>query len=257
MSDIAEALREVVDHVAVEDLARHNAGIGRYGDDPWHHLVVVEERRYLRALAMLDGRTPGKAVDLGCYVPYMTVALARRGWDVTAVDRYDMYGPSLRGAIQRCAASEGFAIVDADILGDLDLGRFDVVLLMAVVEHLNGSALPLLSRIHDMLRPGGQVLFEVPNLAELGKRIALLRGRSPLPPIDEYSRSEYPYSGHNREMTVSEVQWLLEAAGFRVDRLECFDYSPPNPGLKPWLIRTVRRRVPAASETIMVLASPI
>jgi len=251
-----ETLRDVVDHVAIDDLSKHNMGLGRYAGDPWHHLVAIEEPRYRRALVMLDDITPGRVADLGCFVPYMPVALARRGWDVTAVDRYDLYGPSLKDAIRRCATSEGFRIVDADILGELDLGHFDAVLLMAVVEHLNGSALPLLGRIHDMLAPEGHLLFEIPNLAELGKRIALLRGRSPLPPIDEYSRSEYPFLGHNREMTVAEVRWLLEAARFRIDRLECFDYSPPAPGVKPWLVRQMRRRIPAASETIMALTTP-
>jgi SAM-dependent methyltransferase len=254
MTDVADVLRTVADAIEVDDLAGHNAGISRYDGNLWHHLVVVEGPRFARALEMLEPQSPGTVVDLGCLLPYMPIVLARRGWNVTAVDRYDLYGPTLRSAVERCAKAEGFELVDADILEKPDLGAFDVALLMAVVEHLNGSPLPLLEHIREMLNPGGRLLFEVPNLAELGKRIGLLRGRSPLPLIEEYARSDYPFTGHNREMTVAEVKWLLDAAEFDIEQFDCFDYSPPNRGLKPAVIRHLRRRLPDAAETIMALA---
>lgn len=68
--------------------------------------------------------------------------------------------------------------------------------------------------------------MEVPNIAETVKRVGALLGRSPLPDYAAYLDSAYPYMGHNREMTVDEMRYLLERTGYRVELLECYDYAP-------------------------------
>ncbi|MDQ6909850.1 MAG: class I SAM-dependent methyltransferase, partial [Actinomycetota bacterium] len=136
-------IRTLIKQIDPEDLALHNVGYAPSGD-LFDQLVAPERQRYVLALGMLADLPPGRAVDLGCFFPYMPILLTALGWQVTAVDRYSLFGPSLHEALVETARTEGFELVDLDITADLDqLGEADLVLLMAVVEHLNGSPLEL------------------------------------------------------------------------------------------------------------------
>lgn len=250
-------IRALIGSVDRADLALHNDGYAPAGD-LFEQVVAPERARYLHALGLLEGRTPGRAVDLGCFFPYMPILLTALGWQVTAVDRYSLYGPSLHEALVETARVEGFELLDLDMTAELGhVGDADLVMLMAVVEHLNGSPLRLMCDIRSLLtNRRGSLLFEVPNMATLWRRLQLLRGVSPLPDYRTYLRSSYPFAGHNREMTIAEVRVLLEESGFAIDRLQPFDYSPPSPGIKPAVLRLVRRALPTCRETIMALARP-
>lgn len=252
-----DKVRTLLKGVDPADLALHNVGYAPDGD-LFEQLMTPERGRYLHALRLLADLPPGRAVDLGCFVPYMPILLTAMGWEVTAVDRYSLYGPSVNEALKETAVTEGFELVDLDITTDLaPLGEADLVLLMAVVEHLNGSPLELMRNIAALLRPRhGHLLLEVPNMVTLWQRVQMLRGVSPLPDYRTYLHSSYPFAGHNREMTPGEVRILLDEAGFAVDRVACFDYSPPAPGLKPAVLRLIRRAVPSCRETIMAVGRP-
>lgn len=253
-----DRIRTIIKEVDPADLALHNEGYAPEGD-LFDHLVAPERARYLLALRMLDGLSPGRAVDLGCFFPYMPLLLTAMGWEVTAVDRYSLYGPSMYEVLLETARIEGFELLDIDMMTDLDrVGEADLVLLMAVIEHLNGSPLELIRQIGALLGPRhGRLFLEVPNIATLWHRLQFLRGVSPLPEYGAYLRSSYPFAGHNREMTSGEVGLLLAEAGFEVDRLSLFDYSPPAPGLKPAVLRLVQRALPSCRETIMAVARPV
>lgn len=57
-------------------------------------------------------------------------------------------------------------------------GSFDVVVANQIFEHLKQIYRPM-GEIHRILKPGGLLLFSVPNLASLHCRIQLLLGRQP------------------------------------------------------------------------------
>jgi len=257
MAAADDKIRTLIKQVDREDLALHNEGYAPEGD-LFDQLVAPERARYVLALRMLEGLPPGRAVDLGCFFPYMPILLTALGWQVTAVDRYSLFGPSVHEALVAMARAEGFELLDLDMTTDLHrIGEADLILLMAVVEHLNGSPLALMQNIAGLLGPRrGNLLLEVPNIATLWHRLQFLRGTSPLPDYGSYLRSSYPFAGHNREMTGGEVRMLLEASGYAIDKLFLFDYSPPAPGLKPALLRLAQRAVPSCRETIMAVARP-
>jgi SAM-dependent methyltransferase len=230
--EVDEMVRPMVEAIDVRDLARHNAGYLPYGADPYEHLVQQEKARFLHAIqAITAAGGPRTVCDLGTFIPYLPVALAKLGYTVRIVEKFDVYGASVVNALQRIAADTGIEVYDLDILADPfdTLPQSDVVLLMAVVEHLNGSPRELMQKVLGLLSPRGTLLFEVPNIAEFTKRVRLLAGDSPLGPYGSYLQSAYPYMGHNREMTVGEVRQLLESTGFAVDTLRCYDYSGNGP----------------------------
>ena len=260
--DTDRAILPLLDSINVADLARHNAGYKQYDVDRQKTFVENEKGRFLKAIAWLNECTPNRQVcDFGCFIPYLPVALSRLGYRVKIVDKYSLYGPAFKDSIQRLAESCGMEVFDCDILQDdfTPLGRNDVALLMAVVEHLNGTPSKLMKAVHHTIKGNGKLIFEVPNIASLSRRIRLLLGRSPLPDYVTYYSSTYPFMGHNREMTVSEVRYLLEHTGFSIDRIDCYDYHLRRPeNVKDWVrcFVTCITPLPNKGASIMALARP-
>jgi SAM-dependent methyltransferase len=114
-------------------------------------------------------------------------------------------------------------IIDGD--APFEAASFDLVAFTEVLEHLPPPPFPYLRRIGRLVRPGGVLLFSVPNLAAFWKRWKfLLFGRSPLKLGERYhDRAGIP--DHIREYTVAEVRHLLAACGFEIERLRTGDYG--------------------------------
>jgi SAM-dependent methyltransferase len=259
IAEVDESVRALVGAVNVDDLARHNAGYRAYAEDPYGSLIDNEKARYLRALETVTSEAGARTVsDYGTFIPYLPVALARLGYRVQVVEKFSVYGASFRRALDQVAGRAGFEVFDLDILEDsFDvIPSADVALLMAVVEHLNGSPRALLEKVRGRLNPSGMLLFEVPNVAEGIKRLRALAGQSPLPDYTAYLDSAYPYMGHNREMTVDEVRYLLERTGYRVESLDCYDYSLARPR-RLWghLAFAIKRLLPMRHKGEAIVAS--
>jgi len=226
--EVDQTIHEFVDEIDLVGLAKNNKHYQNVGRDPFKYLIETQKKRFLIALDWITEHCPaGTVCDLGCFIPWLPVALARLGYVVKIVDRYDYHGALFESLIKRLTERESIEIHYVDILADSfdSLGKNDLVMLMAVVEHLNGSPKDLLIKAQNIINTDGSFLFEVPNIAAILRRLQLLLGTSPLADYDEYLESVYPFPGHNREMTVSEVKILLERTGFVIDRLECFDYD--------------------------------
>jgi SAM-dependent methyltransferase len=120
------------------------------------------------ALTALVGLRPNSAVlDLGCGPGRHSLELARRGFQVTGVDRTRLY---LQEARKR-AADEGLAIdfVEADMRSFRQPERFDVALsLFTAFGYFEEAAenQRVLQNIYDSLHPGGVLLLEL-----MGKEI--------------------------------------------------------------------------------------
>lgn len=253
-----QAMAPLLDAIDINDISKHNADyLIKWGADKFGMFISGEKTRFLNAVDIITTqRKDGIVCDLGCLFPYLPLCLSLLGYRVKIVDRYDLYGPKFKDAISRLAEKYSIELCDLDILsGDFArLGQNDVVLLMAVIEHLNGTPRHLMKKIHQILAPNGFLILEVPNIAEFSKRIFALLGFSPLPNYEGYFRSEYPFMGHNREMTMSEVRYLLENTGFKVEFLHCYDYSKASGSLKNKLVRTVKAIVPAKNKGEVIVA---
>jgi len=255
-------IRSLVSSIDIGEISRHNYGYRRYGENPYRWFIEAERFRYLRALDLiLSSRKEGTVCDLGCFIPFLPVCLALAGFHVKIVDKYSLYSETFKAAMERTATAHGFDMFDLDLLQDdfSGLGENDIVLLMAVIEHLNGSPKSLMVNTRRIIRPGGFLLFEAPNIAELSRRISFFKGKSPLPEYEDFFLSDYPFSGHNREMTVEEVEFLFSRTGFAIDFLECYDYHEDNSsGLRAAIHRWMRGVVPLKNkgQVILVQARP-
>ena len=99
--------------------------------------------------------------------------------------------------------------------------------------------------LKTLLNPGGVILLQTPNAAEVMNRVALLKGRNPY----ERLRLTPQNPGHFREYTLDELADDARAADLRVIFSEYCDYFPAEhvAGFHPirFVLDQARRVVPA------------
>lgn len=110
----------------------------------------------------IDGFAPlaGKtALDVGCGAGLLCEPLARMGADVTGVDA----APENIAAARVHAQGSGLAInYRHGELGELGLGRFDLVTCLEVIEHVADKP-AFIRQLATRLAPGGLMILSTPN----------------------------------------------------------------------------------------------
>ena len=243
------------DSQAQERLAQHDAGVD---PDTFSMRVYLEASavRYRNAIELIERHAPDarSVLDVGAYPGAFTLALARLGYEVVAVDAYSYAGGALDG-VRELLEHDGVTVIDRDLTGgEHDLGRFDVVTNMAMIEHLPDSPRQLLANLHRACER--LLILDTPNLGYGYRRWGLLLGRSPLPPVEQLYNGN-PFTGHHREYTAAEVRQLLGLAGFEPLELRAFNYSLTRDvrnlrHVGYWLAMTV----PACREVLIAAARP-
>jgi hypothetical protein len=260
LSHFRAEYRQAVDEIRsritpglLEGLATHNKEILRW--DPIEYLIRSEVR-YVKALALLNAHTSSldELLEVGGFLGAFPLALARTGVRVVVVERYDLYEGALDG-VRELLRRSGAVVVDADLTQQNgSVGRFPIVVNMAMAEHIAGSPRVLLENLRDACSQ--YLVFEVPNIAYSYKRWDLARGRSIHPALAEVYESNQPFTGHHREYTCREVTELLSLAGFHVETLTTFNYSGSGwrTALRPQYLAALL--APSFRETILAIASP-
>jgi len=122
----------------------------------------------------------------------------------------------------------------------LDDGQMDMVVFTEVLEHLSTGPGSVFAEIKRLLRPGGMLVFSVPNAARLKNRINALLGKPVLDPVyvvfkedkAQHSQGDGVWVhgfGHVREYTMSEALDLVRHYGFEVQGARSVDsyITPP------------------------------
>jgi len=113
-----------------------------------------------------------KVLDVGCDTGRFGEMLAgEKGCEVHGIER----DPSAaREAAHRLRRVHVRSVESADALAEV--GTFDVILFLDVLEHIY-DPWSVLRGAHDALRPGGQILTVVPNIAHISVLRRLVQGR--------------------------------------------------------------------------------
>jgi SAM-dependent methyltransferase len=140
--------------------------------------------------------------------------LVATGYDPGAIDFHDGNGERYPFVAQQLRLSADDTTFPT---GD----ELDVVSAFEVIEHLQFHPAPFLAACSNALRAGGRLVLTTPNVASWSTIKRLFNGAKP--------HMTGQYGGpmdHRKEYTTWELQRVLEAAGFRVDRLSTFDGYP-------------------------------
>jgi 2-polyprenyl-3-methyl-5-hydroxy-6-metoxy-1,4-benzoquinol methylase len=172
----------------------------------WEQSVMDE---YLRELACKEvnakdalarivdlAESPGTLLDIGCFCGVFLSVASRAGWDCYGVEPLVMPAVYARGHY-------GLRVV-CDTLRDdsYPLEFFDVVTSFQVFEHLVHPDQQI-GKIARVLRPGGLLVVEVPNIDTVW--VKLLR-----------SRHRHFVQDHVSFFSASTLGFLLESSGFQV-----------------------------------------
>lgn len=210
-----------------EALERHSPALK---ENDWSNYLRCSVARMVHAAGALRraGVTGGRLLDYGAYFGNFSGMFADLGFTVDAIDGFDSYTGALEGPLA-LMRERGINILDfkdqgRDLAG-LPEASYDVVLCAGVIEHMPHSPLGLLTLLNRVLKPGGHLITDTPNLAHLYKRQSLARGESVWPPLAAQFYSPIPYEGHHREYTAPEVAWMLHEVGHEVLAIELYSYS--------------------------------
>ena len=170
----------------------------------------------------------GRVLDYGAYFGNFSLMFRELGFSVEAVDAYGEYSTSLAPNVElmrsRGIGVHDFAAVGRDVAG-LEAEHYDVVLCMGVIEHVPHTPRVLLEPINRVLKTGGVLVMDTPNLAQLANRQKLARGEAIMTPIAVQYHAAVPFEGHHREYTIDELLWMVQALGHQPVACELFNYS--------------------------------
>lgn len=203
---------------------RDEGRLFRRGDSELEELFKGSIDRFCRIAARLGAAK--RVLDVGSGQGLLLSFLTELGHACHALDVNDQasaypdaYG---KGVVFQVCNVEADAIPYPD-------ESFDAVLCCQVLEHFSHSPLPAVREMRRVLRPGGMLEIDVPNVASFRNRLRLLRGKHitydyaahylHATPILYKGMSYYPLR-HNREFTKADVELLLQTSGFR--RYEVF-----------------------------------
>jgi 2-polyprenyl-3-methyl-5-hydroxy-6-metoxy-1,4-benzoquinol methylase len=173
-------------------------------------------------------RPGANILEIGSFFGSFSLGLQRLGYKVTAVDRYDEYRGRFDKHVQLMEGS-GVSVVRTKKETEYGLieklGQFDVVIAMAVIEHVPHTPRLFLEALCRATRPGGYVTIDTPNLARYWNRRYLSEGKTIFQSIQDQFECIPPWEGHHREYTGDELAWMLERVGCTDVQVKRFDYN--------------------------------
>jgi 2-polyprenyl-3-methyl-5-hydroxy-6-metoxy-1,4-benzoquinol methylase len=163
--------------------------IRSYDKLPDYEPVGVELRRYLPA--------GGELLEVGAHAGVLLESFRRQGWKVAGVEPDPV-------AAEFARAHFGLDVSPTTLEGaKYERGRFDAVVMLHVIEHLDDPAATVRT-IHSVLRPGGILVVETPIYDTLMFRLLGSRERS------------LNCDGHIVFYTERTLTALLEKLGFEI-----------------------------------------
>ncbi len=153
------------------------------------------------ALARLHtvSKTRGRLLDIGCYCGVFLNEAVQQGWEGEGLEPSVMHAIHARGRFGLRVVTD--SLRDSTFLPEY----FDVVTAFQVIEHLV-EPVKALAIVHRILKPGGLVMIEAPNIDNLWVRVM-------------GSRHRHFVDDHVSYFTPRTLAILLSRAGFQPQKI--------------------------------------
>jgi SAM-dependent methyltransferase len=157
------------------------------------------EKRYRAIMRHVE---TGRMLDVGCGSGAFLDGMRERGWNVEGIE------PSVR-ATAYATEELGLEVQSTTLeAARLEPGSFDLVTMWNVLEHLADPQQGL-NRVREALRPGGLLVFAIPNMESLDLKL-----------FKEYWAG-YDLPRHLFVFPPHTLEAMVESAGFRVLERRC------------------------------------
>ncbi len=153
-----------VDASAIESISHVTSPVTRY------EAVVKFFPRYFKGGAILE---------IGAGSGSVAKTLLESDLAVSSYTLSDISLPRIEG-LKKNLHDDRVSILklDAEHIPESEYGRYDAVMMIALIEHLL-DPLRAMQHIRKLLKPGGFVYIDTPNIAKYSRRLKLLMGRFP------------------------------------------------------------------------------
>ncbi len=202
-----------------------------YGNASYYKIYLKQSIiRVYHLIKLLQnyGVMNGKLLEVGPLLGNFSVALSKIGFDVTAIDRYKDMGSSFQIFVED-QRSNNVRVIETrndEEYKDIDnLGYFDVIIAMAVIEHIPHTPKHFLETIIKKIKPRGLLAIDTPNLSSYWHRVNINNDKSVFQDLEKQFNTSIPYGGHHREYTGEELIWIMENIGCSEVKLRRFDYN--------------------------------
>ena len=170
----------------------------------------------------------GVIIDLGGGYSLKSAALSRLGMEVYIIDLFDAYWLNSPSGLHDVKKYLEFLKINGVTLMEHNLfdiswvdsfkeNSVDIISAHHVLEHFHDSPKKILEGSLRLLKPGGKLIIEVPNAANLRKRFNLLRGKTNYPDYNSFYSIE-KWNGHIREYVYDDLRTLA-------NNLKCSEYK--------------------------------
>lgn len=181
-----------------------------------HDAAAAHFDRDPRARHMLSGLS---ALDVGCGGGLVTEPLARMGANTAGIDAGEQVIAVARAHAEAQNLPIDYRAGDVVDLARSFPGRFDLITCLEVLEHVEEAG-SFLRALHDLLNPGGLLVFSTPNRTKRSYAVLILGA--------ERLTRMIPDGGHEwkKFRTPEEVSADLIAAGFEPGTIRGLSWHP-------------------------------
>lgn len=155
-----------------------------------------------------------KVYDVGCAYGTVSIGAKLLGYDVTALDLSDTYANKV--ALDKL----GIPFIEFDV-DDEDAGwkfeKADIVVFTEVLEHLNRHPQTAMRNLHELLKPGGVLVFSTPR-AEDGRHLPGIfqkQGLEHYSELPKHKAKEW-VDAHVYIYTSTELHQLMAESNFKI-----------------------------------------
>jgi len=229
--------------ISLFPLPRHEENLFFEDEATAAEMASIDEGRTAmlqRRLRLAGGppRPGARLLDIGCATGRLLALARKAAWDVVGID----LSAALIARAESAVPGAPLYCADFMAMDVLELGRFDAILALDVLEHVLAPR-EFLDRAASLLNPGGRLVIQTPNADSL--RARLHRGSWNML-IPEY---------HFHLVSLAGLQCLLNDAGFGSMVITTASGSGLETGWRAVLASATERALAATKSGNALLAS--